>query len=113
MNTKIEIYKELANAIVRLQCYITLDAAKLFLSKEDQRVGDIRAHLIRSEGKLEPAVLAEFIEAELKARIERDMLTQNMLPAIIQNIQKKYGITFTAGFMEYITLKGYKILQPL
>lgn len=110
-----ELYKELANAIVRLHCFISLNAAKDFLSKEDQRVGDIRAELISSGGKIDFAVLAGFIETELKARIERGMLTQEMLPIVMQSIQRKYGInfSFTDSFMEYLKLKGYQALQPL
>lgn len=103
-----DLYKELANAIVRLNCFISLNAAKNFLSKEDQRVGDIRAELISSGGKIDSAVLSGLIEVELKARIERGMLTQEMLPIVLQNLQKKYGIRFTDGFMEHLKLKGYK-----
>lgn len=115
MDNNNELTRELANAIVRLHCFTALKAAKDFLSKEDQRVGDIRAEVIRSVGKLDLSVLAGFIETELKARIEREMITQEILPIVMQSIQRKYGInfTFTDSFMEYLKLKGYEAIQPL
>lgn len=98
------LYRELANAIVRLHCFIALNAARNFLLKEEQTVSDIHAELISSAGTIDPAVLAGFIEMEIKNRIERGMLTQEILPAILENLQAKYGITFTNGFMEHLRL---------